>query len=362
MKKFHFLDGLKIGGIENQAFTLSLEESKKYINYIINIDEFKNDYSDNFFKQEKYKNLKIISFKRKKGLFLSFMIFKNFRKFNNCDLIIYFNNINSLWVIIGAKLAGLNNIAVCVQNTVLGINYQNLKKILLLKIFNSLKAKLIPCSRAVVNSYLKIDKNIKFYQVIPNCINVSNFQKEINLFKKDRKFDDLKTIIMIARLDHIKDQETLIKAYSKIKEKCKLELVGDGKKRYKLEKMAIELGLDPKKILLGSRNDIANLLANADIFAFSTTEEEGFGIVLMEAMAAGLPIIASDVSACKEVLDNGNAGILIPPKNQDIWVKEITNLLNSKKLIDIYKNKSIQNLKKYDSKNVKSEWENIFYK
>ena len=76
--------------------------------------------------RKKYKNLKIISFERKKGLLLSFMIFKKFRKYNASEFIIYFNNVNSLWVIIGARLAGIRNIAVCIQNSIVG----NFKKIL----------------------------------------------------------------------------------------------------------------------------------------------------------------------------------------------------------------------------------------
>ena len=126
--------------------------------------------------------------------------------------------------------------------------------------------------------------------------------------------------------------------------------------------MAYNLNLDPQKIFLGSRTDIPNLLANADIFALSTKGEEGFGIVLIEAMAAGLPIIATDVSACREVLDNGNAGILIPPGRADIWIKEIKSLLNSEKRRDYYINKSILNLQKYDLENVKYKWMNLFCK
>ena len=208
---------------------------------------------------------------------------------------------------------------------------------------------------------MKIDKKIKFCNVIPNCIDVKNFQKEVKIIK-NRKINKLKTIIMIARLDNIKDQETLIKAYSKVDKKCKLVLVGDGKKKAKLEQMALNLDLDPKEIFIGSRNDIPNILASADIFALSTTEAEGFGIVIIEAMAAGLPIIASDVSACREVLDNGNAGILVPIGRVDLWTKEIKNLLSSKKLRDYYINKSINNLQKYDSKNVILKWENVFLK
>ena len=362
MKKFHFLDGLKIGGIENQAFTLSSLKSPNNENYLINLDKSINNYPDNFFKQDKFKNLKIISFVRKRGLFLSFLIFKNFKKYNTCELIIYFNNINALWVIVGARLSGINNIAVCIQNSVRGINLQILKSLFLLRIFNLLNVKLVPCSKAIVEAYLKIDKNLKFCQVIPNCINVKSFKKEIKLTEKREKSDKLKTLIMVARMDHIKDQETLIKAYSNIKDKCKLVLVGNGKEKNKLEQLAIKLGLDHKAIFFSARHDIPKLLANADIFTFSTTEEEGFGIVLIEAMAAGLPIIATDVPACKEVLDNGKAGILIPSKRVDIWIKEITVLLESKKIRDFYKKKSIQNLKNYDSQNIKLKWDNLFYK
>lgn len=360
MKKFHFLDGFKIGGIENQAFTLSSLKSSQEENYLVNLDKSINNYPDNFFKQDKFKNLKIISFTRKKGLYLSFLIFKNFKKYNSCKFIIYFNNTNTLWVVLGARISGINNIAVCIQNSVKGISLRIFISIILLRIFNLLNVKLVPCSKSIVEAYLKIDKNLKFCQVIPNCINIKNFQKGINLTKKSEKPDKLKTIIMVARMDRIKDQETLIKAYSEIKDKCKLVLVGNGKNKKKLERLAMELNLDYKKIFLDSRNNISELLANADIFAFSTTAEEGFGIVLIEAMAAGLPIIATDVPACKEVLDNGKAGILVPSKRVDIWTKEITGLLDSKKTRDFYKKKSIQNLKNYDSKNIKLKWENLF--
>ena len=167
---------------------------------------------------------------------------------------------------------------------------------------------------------------------------------------------------MIAILDRIKDQETLLRAYSRIKNKCNLLLVGDGERRQELEKISIQLGLNPKKIFLGSRLDIPFLLANADIFALSTTENEGIGIVLIEAMAAGLPIIATDVPACREVLDNGKAGILIPPKNVDIWIREIKRLINSQNQIKYYQNKSFHNLVKYDIRNVKKKWKELFKK
>ena len=90
MKKFHFLDGLKIGGIENQALTLTSEEDIDEENYLINLNKNLNDYSDKFFKQKQFKNLKIISFKRRKNLLISLVVFKVFREYKPINVIIYF--------------------------------------------------------------------------------------------------------------------------------------------------------------------------------------------------------------------------------------------------------------------------------
>ena len=77
-------------------------------------------------------------------------------------------------------------------------------------------------------------------------------------------------------------------------------------------------------------------------------------------MAAGLPIIASDVPACREVLDNGKAGILIPLGRVDLWIKALNQMISSSGKRDYYIKKSIQNLKKYDVNNVKNKWAGLF--
>ena len=77
-------------------------------------------------------------------------------------------------------------------------------------------------------------------------------------------------------------------------------------------------------------------------------------------MAARLPIIATDVPACREVLDNGKAGILIPKGRVDLWINALNQLINSSSKRDYYVEKSIQNLKKYDVKIVKNKWLKLF--
>ena len=357
---FHILDGIKIGGIENLAFTLSNERTPMEQNYLINLNKNINSHYNYISKKNKYKNLKIISFNRKKGILMIPFLIKFFSKNKPHNVIIYFNNITSLWVVIGAKISGVNNLAICVQNLIKGLSNKNIKLILLMRIFNILNVKLVPCSSAIRNSFLNFDKKIKFSNVIPNCINVTSFQNEVQKNIKIRKINNPITIIMVARLDEIKDQETLLRAYTKINKKCNLILVGDGNKRSYLEGIASELGLNIKKIFIGSKLDIPAMLSEADIFAFSTTLSEGFGIALIEAMAARLPIIATDVPACREVLDDGKAGILIPPGRVDLWINAFNKIISSSTQRDFYIEKSIKNLKKYDVKIVKNKWNNLF--
>ena len=357
---FHILDGFKIGGIENLALTLSSEKISMEKNYLINLNKNIDNYSNHFSKNNDYKDLEIISCERKKSIFLIPALIKLFSKNKPHKVIIYFNNITSLWVIIGAKISGINNLAICIQNAIKKLSNKNLKLIFLMRIFNILNVKLVPCSFAIRNSFLDFNKKIKFCEVIPNCLNVKNFQNEIQKNKKRRKINEPLTIVMVARLDEIKDQETLLKAYAKIEKKCNLVLVGDGNKRKYLEGIASELGLNINKIFIGSKLNIPAILAQADIFAFSTTLSEGFGIALIEAMAASLPIIATDVPACREVLDDGKAGILIPLGRVDLWINALNKIISSSTERDFYIKKSIQNLKKYDVKIVKNKWFNLF--
>jgi glycosyltransferase involved in cell wall biosynthesis len=139
------------------------------------------------------------------------------------------------------------------------------------------------------------------------------------------------SIGMISRLDPIKDHKTLIRAFAKLTEMVEtnvvLKIVGDGVTRPECMRLCEELGIVDRVIFLGNRSDIPEQLGTLDIFAFATTRDEGFGIVLIEALAAGVPIVASDVGACREVLENGNLGILIPEKNVDALCGQLASLV-----------------------------------
>ena len=123
---------------------------------------------------------------------------------------------------------------------------------------------------------------------------------------------------MVARLEPHKDQPTLIRAARRLADRgvaCRVQLVGEGSRRAELEHLIAAERLGGAVDLLGMRRDVPELLGQMDLFAFSTTPSEGLGIALIEAMAAGVPVIASDVGACREVLDGGDLGLLVPPRD-----------------------------------------------
>jgi glycosyltransferase involved in cell wall biosynthesis len=110
---------------------------------------------------------------------------------------------------------------------------------------------------------------------------------------------------MVATLEPHKDHATLVRGAAVLRDcglPLQMEFAGDGSLRGRLEQLVRQHGLEPSVSFLGMRRDVRELLASWDLFLFSTTQDEGLGIALIEAMAAGVPVIASDVGACREVL------------------------------------------------------------
>ena len=155
----------------------------------------------------------------------------------------------------------------------------------------------------------------KRVHVVPNGIDLTAFA-----FRGDPIPVEGGTIkvLMVGRLDSDKDHGTLISAIGCLAKRgvsIRLQLAGDGALRNTIKKKVSDEGLGGSVEFLGARRDVPSLLAAADVFAFSVRPEEGFGIALVEAMSVGVPIVATDVGACREVLNHGEAGSLVPSDN-----------------------------------------------
>jgi glycosyltransferase involved in cell wall biosynthesis len=138
---------------------------------------------------------------------------------------------------------------------------------------------------------------------------------------------DVPKVVFVARFEPPKDHATLLRAFAKIKTRnAQLLLVGDGPLRPQLHQLACNLGIEARVTFLGLRSDVPRILKAADVYVHSTISD-GFGIAACEAMAAGLPVIATDVPGLADVV--GNAGALVPIGDDEALARELQSVLAS---------------------------------
>jgi len=173
------------------------------------------------------------------------------------------------------------------------------------------------------------------YDIIPNGIDLDYFSPANSPLPE---FQDEKTnILFVGRLENRKGLEYLLKAYRLIKPdcpNCRLIVVGPGTRlRRKYEKNIAESGL-PDVVFTGrvDNKELPRYYKTADIFCAPATGHESFGIVLLEAMATGKPVIASDISGYRSVIADGLDGILVPPKQEVPLAQAISSLMQNKTL------------------------------
>ena len=118
-------------------------------------------------------------------------------------------------------------------------------------------------------------------------------------------------VLTIARLDRQKGQVYLLQAAAHVAEAV-FVLIGDGPDRDMLEAQARELGVSDRVVFMGYRRDIPELLAACDVFVMSSLWD-ALPLTILEAMAAGKPVIATDVGGAREAVAHGETGLLIPP-------------------------------------------------
>lgn len=135
-------------------------------------------------------------------------------------------------------------------------------------------------------------------------------------------------ILHIGSFIPVKNHKLLIEAFSNVEKlipQTFLWLVGDGAERPKIEEMVKSKQLMGKVRFLGIRSDIPNILAQADIFVLCSNSE-AFPVSILEAMASGLPVIATAVGGVPEAVIDGETGILVPPNNPEALSKAMLKL------------------------------------
>jgi glycosyltransferase involved in cell wall biosynthesis len=129
--------------------------------------------------------------------------------------------------------------------------------------------------------------------------------------------DDEITVGTVGRLDPVKDLPTMLTAVGTARRAgaiARLIVVGDGPERPALEACAAALGLADVVRFTGYRADVRALLPACDIYV-NTSTHEGVSLTILEAMAASLPVVATDAGGNREVVADGETGVLVPPRD-----------------------------------------------
>jgi len=183
-------------------------------------------------------------------------------------------------------------------------------------------------ARRFVSKYFPGD-----YRIIPHGVDSGRFSAEVPLIKD---FCDGKlNILFVSRLEERKGIRYLLKAFRVVKAEfpqSRLIVVGPGNgRRYKDYVQAVKL----KDVVFAgyvSYADLPRCFRTADIFCVPAVGQESFGIVLLEAMAAGKPIVASNIDGYANVLTHDVEGLLVPPKDEKALAHALLSLLNDQTL------------------------------
>ncbi len=147
-----------------------------------------------------------------------------------------------------------------------------------------------------------------------------------NLSKQPPRF------IMVARFNEQKDQPTLLKALALIPQlPLHIDFVGSGPSLESCKQLAKELGVWERVSFLGDRLDVPDLLAQSQAFILST-HYEGLPISILEAMRAGLPVLASAVNGVPEEVEHQSTGLIVPPRNIESLAETLKIMTESPQL------------------------------
>lgn len=173
------------------------------------------------------------------------------------------------------------------------------------------------------------------------------------------KGKDKIVISMVAAFRQSKDQDSLVKAMTKLPDKYCLQLIGDGERRSEVENLVKELGISERVSFLGNRSDINELLSESYINVLSS-HWEGLSLTSLESMAVGRPFIASDVQGLREIVDG--FGVLFPDGDYNALAAKILDISSDKELYNTVAKKCRERAEQFDIAKTAEEYHAVYNK
>lgn len=199
-------------------------------------------------------------------------------------------------------------------------------------------------------------------EVIPNFIDNEQFETCFGCGCRDKMADRReKVIIHVSNLRAVKRVTDVVKVFYEIQKEVpsRLIIVGEGPEWENANNLIHQLGIQEKVKALGKINDLYNVLCSSDLFLLPS-EKESFGLAALEAMAARVPVISSDVGGIPEVNINGQTGFVLPMGDVNGMAEKSVELLKNDSMLAEFKKNAKKQAERFDKKNILPMYEDLY--
>lgn len=321
MKILHVINTLKTGGAEK----LVSEIVPRLIKLGNKVDVFVFDGTNTYFKQLLINaGVNVISYKSGCNPYNPLVIFKLVNLLNQYDIVHSHNTSSQLFVAVANLFC--KSILITTEHSTSNRRRNKRGLRVIDKFMYNRYIKVICISN---NTEERLRKYIPSIQnrlmTIYNGINTVRYSQAPGLPDEEKKTTKF-VITMVARLSYQKDHITVLKAFSHLdKSQFELWLVGEGDHREFIEDTIKNMGLSDNVRLWGQQNDVRSIIQSSNVI-IQISHIEGFGLAAVEGMAAGKPVVATDIPGLSEVVSR--AGVLVKPQD-DIELAEALRLLKN---------------------------------
>jgi len=199
-------------------------------------------------------------------------------------------------------------------------------------------------------------------EVIPNFVDLEKYRRDAYPCHRGKLTRSGEKIVThISNFRGVKRVDDVVRIFARIVQHvpARLLLVGDGPDRVKVQDLAAQLGIADRILFLGKQNSVAELLSCTDLFLLPS-ESEAFGLVALEAMACGVPVIATDVGGIPEVVDHGESGYLAPIGDVEAMADAAIPLLADAATWKEFSAAARRGAERYSSGRVVSQYESFY--
>lgn len=340
----HIIYRLAVGGLENGLINLiNHMPPERYRHAIVCLKDY-----DDFCSRLKQKDVSIIALHKREGQDLSIhaRLWKVLRKLE--PAIVHTRNLTGLEYMVSSALAGVPaRIHGEHGRDMYDLDGLNRKYNLLRKGINPFVHKYIAVSKNLADWLVQTvgirpDRVIQIY----NGVDLQRFHprngNRLSLGPKGFIPSEAVVVGTVGRLAAVKNQLTLVRAFlhlldqePKARKRLRLVIIGDGPLRMEVQKLLKDGNAHDLAWLPGERSDIPDILRGLDLFVLPSLGE-GISNTILEAMASGLPVVATRVGGNPELVEVGNTGLLVPPCNPEAMADAILSYLLDPELLSIH--------------------------